>query len=128
MVGVDGDHRGHAFRHEGARHGLRHLLRRGDRQARMPTQHFDMGDGSQRLGGLGDPARRKGERIAAGQDDLPDFRMPAQIVERGGKFGRAQRSRPGPDPLAAEAETAIDRAYRDQLDEDPVRDSDAQGP
>ena len=47
--------------------------------------------------------------------------MGAHVVNRGCEIGCAERSRPGANALAAEAEPAIDRANRDQLDQDPIR-------
>src|SRR6202044_1379900 len=70
--------------------------------------------------GLGNPARRQSQGIAAGKDDLPDLRTRPQVVERPTEFGRAQRPGSRADTLAAETETAIDRANRDQLDEDTI--------
>ncbi len=67
-----------------------------------------------------EPARRKHERIAAGQNDLPDLRGGADVIERGGERARRQRSPARPDHLAAEAEAAIDRAGVDELEQHPV--------
>ena len=52
--------------------------------------------------------------------DLPHAGSRADIVERGGKVGRAESALARADPFAAKAEAAIDRASRDQLDQHPV--------
>ena len=69
------------------------------------------------------PSSRRGEsaeRIAAGEDHLPDVRTFGDIgqgaIER---FGR-QHAFALPDRLAAEAEAAIDRTSREKLQKHPV--------
>ncbi len=68
----------------------------------------------------GEPARRQQEGIAAGDDDLPDRRPGADIVERRFELGRGQALALRPDLLAAEAEAAIDRADMGGLQQHPV--------
>ena len=81
MVGVHRHDRRLAFGHESARQRLCHPVRRGDRQAGMPTQHFDVINPRERPGHLGEAAGRKGQRIAACQDDLPNPHIGAHVVE-----------------------------------------------
>ncbi len=120
MVGVHRDDSRFALCRQRARHGLGHTLRRGHRHAGVPAERLHVGDFCQRLGRLGDAAGRKRQRVAAGQDDLPDRRARPHIVERRGEVGRAQQARARTDTFAAKAEPAIDRANRDQFDQYPV--------
>ena len=120
MIRVHRDHRGLAFGRQSARHGLCHLLRRGDGQTRMPAQHFHVVDCRERFIHLCNAAGRKGQRIAARQYDLPNPFMGAHIVHRGGEVACAQGPRAGAHPLATEAEAAIDCANRDQFNQDPI--------
>ena len=76
-------------------------------------------DRGERLDDRGEPPRREHQRIAAGEDHLPDFGMGADIVERRGELHARQRA-PAPDHLAAEAEAAIDRADMDRLEQHAV--------
>ena len=46
--------------------------------------------------------------------------MGAHVVNRRHELSPAQRPRAGAHPLAAETEATIDRANRDQLDQDPI--------
>ena len=65
--------------------------------------------------------RRQRQRIAAGEDDFPDRRAGADIVERGVERLGRQRGRPArADRLAAEAEAAIDRADVQELQQDAI--------
>ena len=68
-----------------------------------------------------EPARRQHQRIAAGQDHLPDFRVRADIIERR-RVGlvRQRVLLAGSDHLAAEAEAAIDRADMNELEQHAV--------
>ena len=80
-----------------------------------------MRDVAERGRHLGHAARRENERIAAGEDDFPDFRMRAHVVERGRELGVGQRGALArADHLAAEAEAAIDRADADELQQHAV--------
>ena len=63
-----------------------------------------MPHGSQRGRRLGDAARRKRERIAAGQHDLPDLGC-AQVVESGGEGGLVEPRFAGMDRFAAKNKT-----------------------
>ena len=82
----------------------------GDRDAAVDPQHLDARN---RGGAPQDPAEaagRQDHRVAAGQDHLADPGAGGDIGERGVEvFGRHRRG-PPPDPFAAEAEPAIDRA------------------
>ena len=71
---------------------------------------------------VGQPARREHQRIAAGQDHLPDRRVGGDVGEGGVQLGgRQRRGLAGPDHLAAEAEAAVDRAGVGHLQQHPVR-------
>jgi hypothetical protein len=59
---------------------------------------------------LAEPARRHHQRIAAGQDHLPDLATLANVGERSLELVRRQRLAARADLLAAKAEAAIDRA------------------
>ena len=67
------------------------------------------------------PSRRgdEHERIAAGEDHLPDLAVGADIVERGIELLARERA-PAPDHFAAEAKAAIDRADMDGLEQHAV--------
>ena len=66
-------------------------------------------------------ARRQDQRIAAGDDHLPDLGPARDIGERGLKRVGGERAEPlRPDHLAAEAEAAIDRADVDELQQHAV--------
>ncbi len=116
-------------RHEGG--GARRLQRRhqivgdaagiGHRHARMPAHHFHMRDFRQAGSDLGDTARAEDERVAAGQDHFPYFRMirdignrRREIIFRQGVFVS------GSDHLATETEAAIDRTGRHRLEKHAV--------
>jgi hypothetical protein len=62
------------------------------RDAGMKADHPDMGDAAQRRRDGSQPARRKDERIAAGDDHLPDLAALADIGE--GRVERLARQRP----------------------------------
>ena len=79
-----------------------------------------MGDRGERRGRGGEAARRQGQGIAAGQHDLPDFGMGADIGERRREGGLAEPRCALPDRLAAEAESAVDRAGRGELQQRAV--------
>ncbi len=69
----------------------------------------------------GKPPRRKHQRIATGQDHLPDFRMRADIVECAAIGALRQRGRLArPDHFAAKTKTAIDGADVNELEQHPV--------
>ncbi len=57
-----------------------------------------------------DAARRQDERVAAGDDDLPNFRMLPDVFEGALEFDRPKHRVRFADHLAAKAEAAIDRA------------------
>ena len=81
-----------------------------------------MRDRCQPLHDLSQPARRQHQRIAAGEDHLPDLRMVGDIGD--GRVHRLgdQRAQPlRPDHFAAEAEAAIDRADMHGLQQHPIR-------
>ncbi len=91
-----------------------------DRHAAVDADHAQMRDGIQPFDHLFQPARRDDQRIAAGEDHLPDRRMPRDIVDGGIELVRAQAFRTRPYHLAAETETAIDRADIHQLEQHAV--------
>ena len=64
--------------------------------------------------------RRQHQRIAAGEDHLPDLRLRANIVERRVELRAARAPRRPAHHLAAEAKTAIDRADMERLEQHPV--------
>ena len=69
-----------------------------------------------------DPPRRQRERIAAGEDHLPDFRMGRDIGEGGVERARRKMRRTmRPDDRAAKAETAIDGTCVKQLQQRAIR-------
>ncbi len=93
----------------------------GDRHARVPAQHLDVRHRAQALRHVGDAARREHERVAAGQDHLPDAGIGGDVGDRpverlAGKGGRPR----GPHRLAAEAEAAVDRADVRELQQHAV--------
>ena len=88
----------------------------------MDADDFDVLDRGQRLHHLAQPPRRQHQRIAAGEDDLPDFCMLADIIERRRKRRAIERAGLArPDHFAAEAEAAIDRANLCELEQHAVR-------
>ena len=106
---------------QGGNHLVIDALGLGDRHAGMNADDLDMVDRGEVRHDLGKPPRRQHQGIAAGQDDFPDFRMRADIVQRVliGAFrkrGRLARS----DHLAAKTEPAIHRADMHQLEQHPV--------
>ena len=81
-----------------------------------------MGDGGELVGRFGEAPRRRGERVAAGEDHLPDVVARSDVGEC--PIERLRRQRAGParaDRLAAEAEPAIDRTDADELEQHAVR-------
>ena len=89
------------------------------RHAGVHADDLHMRHRRQRLDDLAEPPRRQHQRIAAGEDDLPDFGMRADVVERRVELGARERG-PAPDHLAAEAEPAIDRADVDRLEQHAI--------
>src|SRR6516165_12738760 len=87
----------------------------------MKANDFDVVYRGQVGNHLAQPARRQQEWIAAGQNNFPDLRCLADVVERGGERGGAEGSPARPDHFATEAETAIDRAGIDELQENAIR-------
>ncbi|EGE58736.1 hypothetical protein RHECNPAF_280035 [Rhizobium etli CNPAF512] len=79
--------------------------------AGVEAHDLDMRDCRQRLHDFAEPARGKHQRIAAGEDDLPDLLVVGYVIEgclHCGGIERAEALRP--DHFTPEAETAIDRA------------------
>ena len=77
----------------------------------------DVIDGSEVHHDAGEPSRRQHQGIAAGQDDLPHFRMRPDIVERAVIGGGRERGRLArPDHFAAKTKSAIYRADVNQLE------------
>src|SRR5215470_1892065 len=70
---------------------------------------------------LAQPARRQQEWIAAGQDDFPDLRCSANVVERRCERRTGKSSPAGPDHFTTKTETAIDRASVDEFQENAIR-------
>ncbi len=61
------------------------------------------------------------QRVAAGEDDLPDLRPAVDVSQRAGDvLGRQHPALRGADRLAPEAEAAIDRAGGDEFQKHPV--------
>ena len=60
----------------------------GNRHTRVKADHRDMRYRFERLHDRGDAARRQQKRIAAREDDLPNFRAGADVIERGRKRRR----------------------------------------
>ena len=78
----------------------------GDRHAGMDPDDPDVIDAGEIRHDLGEPPRRQHQRIAAGQDDFPDFRMRADIVERVVVGGLATARSPCPGrPSRGESRT-----------------------
>ena len=69
----------------------------------------------------GQAARRQEERVAAGNNDLPNLGMLLDIGQGALEIGRGEQPLALPDLLAAEAEAAIDRADQNRLQQHPVR-------
>ena len=69
---------------------------------------------------LAEPARRQHQRIAAGQDHFPDFRLRGDIGEAVSSAAAHSVRAPRPHHLAAEAEAAIDRADMHRLEQHAV--------
>src|SRR5437660_5642515 len=70
---------------------------------------------------LADTARRQHQRIAAGQDYFPDFRMRLDVSKRVLELLPRQHLLARSDHLAPEAEAAIDRADTDDLEQHTIR-------
>ena len=68
----------------------------------------------------GEAARRQHERVAAGDDDLPDLRPLADIGVGPFQRRRLQHRRLLADRLAAKAEATIDRTQQGRLQQHPV--------
>ena len=122
VVGVKRHIGGLAARLEGGDEVLAHPLRLDDRHAGVEADDLHVLDAGKPLRDLREAARREHQRIAAGEDDLPDLRMGRDIGEglvHGLRRERAETLRP--HHLAAEAEAAIDRADMHRLEQHPVR-------
>ncbi len=91
-----------------------------DRHAGMKADDGKVRDRFEAADDRGDPARRQQERVAAGDDDLPDLGMLRDIAEGAVERRRREQSVALADLLAAEAEAAIDRADEDRLQEHAV--------
>src|SRR6516162_5748406 len=52
-----------------------------DRNTRVKADHRYVGDSVERVHNLGEAARRQHKGIAAGDDDLPDLRSPANVIK-----------------------------------------------
>ena len=96
----------------------RNPVRRHHRHAAVHAHDLDVLDRTQRAHDFAQPPRRQDQRIAAGQDDLPDVGMRADVIERRRQRGARQRLPAArPDHLAAEAEPAIDRTHVHELEQ-----------
>ena len=63
-----------------------HAARIGDGHACVNADNRDMRDRLERLHDRAEAARRQQERVAAGDDDFPDFRVGADVIERAGEL------------------------------------------
>jgi hypothetical protein len=92
-------------------HGVGDRRRLDRRHAGVEAHDLDVVDGRQPPAQVAQAARRQHQRVAAGDDHLPDLRVGGDVGEGGVQLFRRQVGQPlGPDHLAAEAEPAIDRA------------------
>ena len=91
-----------------------------DRHAAVDADHRDMRHRIERLDQRGQAARRQHQRIAAGQDDFPDFLTRTDIGQRGVEFGVVQRLAARPYFFSAKAEAAIDRTGMQRLQQHAV--------
>lgn len=92
------------------------LLRIDDWNAGVEADDLDVIDGSKPGQQFFETPGRQNQRIAAGEDHLPDLRMGADIVESGIEFAGIQRTHTlRTDHLAAKAESAIDGADMHRL-------------
>src|SRR5713101_7815439 len=85
----------------------------------MHADDLDMLDCGERLHDPRETPRRQNQRVAAGEDHLPDFFVIANIGNRGMKRSAGERALEA-NHFAAEAEAAIDRADMKRLEQDPV--------
>src|SRR5665213_4254963 len=109
MIGVDRDIDRLFCRESGDQRRV-DTFRVGNRHAGVEADDRDMRNAVERPDQRTKPPRREQERIAAGDDDLPDLLVAADVTERRVKLGDAQLLVAAPDLLAPEAEAAIDRA------------------
>ena len=120
VVGVQHHVGGFAFDLERADHFAGDARRLGDRHAGVDADDFDMVDGRKPRHHVLDPARRQHQRIAAGEDDLPDVGTRGDVIDRGVELFRGQWLGARTDHLAAEAEAAVDRADMRELEQHAV--------
>ena len=92
------------------------------RHARVEADHLHMGDRAEPADESAQAPRGQDQRIAAGDDHLPDLGPARDVGEGGRKRVGGERAEPlRPDHLAAEAEAAIDRAGVERLQQHAVR-------
>ena len=91
--------------------------RLGDRHAAVKADHREMRDRLEPANDRSDAARRQQQRVAAGDDDLPDLGMRGDVIEGAAERRRLEQPVAPADLLAAEA----DRADQDRLQQHPVR-------
>ena len=122
VVGVQGDIDGLAGAGEGGHQGRGDLLRCHHRNAGVVTHDPHMRDGGQPVGQVAQPPGRQDQRVAAGDDHLPDARGPGDVVQRRLQRRPVQVAVPvGPHHLPPEAEAAIDGTGVGDLQKHPVR-------
>ncbi len=122
MVGVDRDPGGRALDPQRRDHLGIDAPGIGDWNTGVDADDLHMMDPGKIGHDLGQPARRQHQRIAAGQDDFPDLRMGADVIQRRavGVIGQG-RGLSWSDHFAPETEPAIDRTDMNELEQDPVR-------
>ncbi len=122
VVGVKGDVDRLARALEGFPERLADRIGIDRRDAGVQADDLHMVDAAQPLHDRAEPARREHQRIAAGEDHLPDLRVGGDVAEGNlQRLGRQWLAGHGPDHLAAEAEAAVDGAGVGRLQEHAVR-------
>lgn len=112
---------GDARRRQRGDQRVRHPFRRDHRDAGVEAHDPYVVDVRKGLNQLGNSPRRGDQRVAAGDDHLPDLRMGPDIIDSVFKGLRFQVRRLRADHLAAEAESAVDRTDMDEFQQHPVR-------
>ena len=99
------------------------------RHARVKADHRDMRDRVQRRDDRRDPPRRQQERVAAGDDDLPDLRPLRGYRRRRGRAPpRSSIAAPLARPARGESRTGNRPGRPGSASAAPGRDSDARSP
>ena len=119
MVGVDHDI-DRLFRGQRRNQRRRYPAGIDYRDAGVKAYHAEMRNCVEGAHDPGEAARRQHQRVAAGDDDLPDLGPLADIGEGAVERRRLQHRRRLADGLAAKAEAAIDRTQQGRLQQYPV--------